>query len=161
MSETALLVPIEDDADLGEQVLRLRLQGMTSGQIARRLMITTPEVNKELDKILPQLDHVYRRRVIAESLLICDRVIGKHLETIADPESASVVIRALCERRYWVGVTGQSDPIQLSQDCKRDREASTTAIERGIARLCGNPPPLPKKPSESTPSGPDEPNSRH
>jgi DNA-binding CsgD family transcriptional regulator len=142
MSEAALLVPIEDDPDLGEQVLRLRLQGMTSAQIARRLMISVPEVHRQLDQILPQLDHVYRRRVIAESLLICDRVIAKHLETVADPESASVVIRGLCERRSWVGINNQTDPIQFSQDVKRDRESLTSAIERGIARLCGKPPPL-------------------
>jgi hypothetical protein len=71
-------------SELGEQVLKFRLQGLTANQIARRMMISAPEVHKALDAILPQLDHVYRRRVIAESLLICDRVIGKQLGIILD-----------------------------------------------------------------------------
>ena len=155
MSETVSLVPVEDDAELGEQVLKFRLQGLTANQIARRMMISVPEVHKALDAILPQLDHVYRRRVIAESLLICDRVIGKHLETIADPESASVVIRGLCERRFWIGINSSTDPIQFTQGSHRDREASTTAIERGIARLCGKSTPLPT--NDRPEAGPGEP----
>jgi hypothetical protein len=103
---------------------------MTAQQIARKMMISTQDVHRALDSILPKLDQVYRRRVIAESILILDKLIGQHMTTIADPESASVVIRGLCERRYWVGVTGSTDPVQLTQDSKPEK--STDAIERGL-----------------------------
>jgi hypothetical protein len=109
MSESAL-VPVEEDEELEERVLKLRLQGLTSNQIARKMMLSVPDVHRALDAILPQLDHTYRRRIISESLLICDRVISKHLGTVADPESASVVIRGLCERRFWIGINSNTDP---------------------------------------------------
>src|SRR5262249_26694152 len=112
-----------------------RMQGFTAQQIARKTMTSVPQVHKALDAILPVLDQTYRRRIISESLLICDRVIAKHLETIADPESASVVIRGLCERRFWIGLHSNSDPVQLSQDSKPER--STDALEQALAEVAG------------------------
>jgi hypothetical protein len=57
-------------------------------------MIATHVVHKALDTVLPTVDASYRRRAIAESLVMIDTVIGKHMATISDHESASIVIRA-------------------------------------------------------------------
>jgi hypothetical protein len=135
MSESVSLVPVEPDEEIEERVLKLRMQGFTAQQIARKEMISVPEVHRALDAILPTLDHNYRGRIISESLLICDRVISKHLESIADPESASVVIRGLCERRFWIGVNASTDPVRLSMDSRPEK--STAAYQRAINHVLG------------------------
>jgi hypothetical protein len=119
MSESAL-VPIEEDEELGPRVLKLQLQGLTATQIGKELMIATHQVHKVLDTVLPTIDANYRRRAIAESLVQIDTVIATHMATIVDPDSASVVIRGVCERRALLGgVTGSTDPIQLSMQSTR------------------------------------------
>jgi hypothetical protein len=147
MSESVSLVPVEPDEEIEEQILRYRMQGLTSSQIAKRTMLSVPEVHAALDKILPQLDHNYRRRIISESLLICDRVISKHLETVSDPESASVVIRGLCERRFWIGINSSTDPVRFTQASVRDRRKSTDAYKAAFAAF-GRPLP-PRQPPDT------------
>jgi hypothetical protein len=78
------------------------------------------------------VDANYRRRAIAESLVTIDTVIATHLKTVSDPESASVVICGVCERRALLGVTGSTDPIQLSRQ-SRPEETSTSPLKRGLA----------------------------
>jgi hypothetical protein len=132
VSEAVTLVPVEDQ-DLPDQCWKLRQQGFTPRQIARKLMLSLHEVQRALDEFLPKLDAVYRRRVIAESLMLLEQVITQHMNTIGDPESASVVIRSLCERRFWVGVTGSTDPVQLVQSSKQaEGENSLSPFKRGI-----------------------------
>jgi len=139
MSESAL-VPVEEDEELEEQILRFRMQGLTAQQIARKTMLSVHEVHRALDAILPKLDQNLRRRIISESLLICDRVLGQHMTTIADPESASIIIRCLCERRFWLGIGHGTDPVQLVQATKPER--STAALCRALASV-GKPAPEP------------------
>jgi hypothetical protein len=130
MLESAL-VPVEEDKDLGPRVLKLRLQGLTAAQIGRELMIVIHEVHRALDSVLPKVDAAYRRRAIAESLVTIDTVVAEHMKTIQDPESASIVIRATCERRALLGVTGSTDPVMLSLQSRPD-ENSNSAIDRGL-----------------------------
>lgn len=133
MSDSAALVPIDDDPELPEQIWRLRLEGNTNARIARKLMISVPEVHAALDKILPVLDHRYRKQAISEALLILDTITGVHMKNVADPESASVLIRTQCERRFWLGITGSSDPLQLVQQSKQvEGETSMSAYKRGL-----------------------------
>jgi hypothetical protein len=67
------------------------------------------------------------------------------MKLIADPESASIVIRATCEKRALLGLTGSNyDPVQLVA-VGRDREKSTDAWERGLAAI-GKPLPPPSDP---------------
>ena len=132
MSESAL-VPIEEDEELGPRVLKLRLQGLTAAQIGRELMIAIHQVHRALDTVLPKVDAAYRRRAIAESLITIDTVVAEHMKTIQDPESASIVIRATCERRALLGVTGSTDPVMLSQS--RSEESSLAPIQRGLALI--------------------------
>jgi hypothetical protein len=101
-------------------------------QIARRLLISLPEVAGALDKILPTLDHRYRKQAISEALLIIDTVIGVHMSKVSDPESASVVIRGLCEKRFWSGITGSTDPVQLVEASRATTEDSNSGIERAL-----------------------------
>ena len=89
-------------------------------------------MHQRLDAILPVIDAAYRRRAIAESLVTIDTVIAKHMATISDPDSASVVIRGVCERRALLGVNGSSDPVVLSQQ-SRSEEPSTAPLMRGLA----------------------------
>jgi hypothetical protein len=128
-----VLVPVEVDEDLDDQVIKYRLQGMTAQQISRKMLISVPQVNAALDRALPKLDQHYRRRVISESLLICDKIIGQHMTSIADVESAGVLIRALCERRFWIGVNASSDPVQLVSSSMP--ENSTEAYKRALAAV--------------------------
>lgn len=131
MSDTEL-IPIEDDeADLGPRVLKMRLQGQTPAQISRELMLPKHRIHQILDHVLPTVDGAYRRRAIAESLVTIDTIIGEHMKNVSDCESASIAIRAICERRSLLGVTGSSDPVMLSQQSRS--EPSTAAYERGIA----------------------------
>jgi hypothetical protein len=111
------LVPIEEDEDLGPRVLKLRLQGQTSAQIAKELMIGKHQVHRALDAVLP-VDSNYRRRAIAESLVTIDTLIAEHMKTAKNPDSASVVIRGVCERRALLGVGGSVDPVVLSQQSR-------------------------------------------
>jgi hypothetical protein len=143
MSESAL-VPIEEDEELGPRVLKLRLQGLTAIQIGEELMIGTHQVHKVLDTVLPTIDANYRRRAIAESLVQIDTVIATHMATIVDPDSASVVIRGVCERRALLGgVTGSTDPIQLSME-SATQPSSTARIRAVLDRLCSERPQLPQ-----------------
>ena len=140
MSESAL-VPIEEDEELGPQVLKLRLQGLTATQIGRELMIPVHQVHKALDAVLPTVEANYRRRAIAESLVTIDTLIAEHMKTIADSESASIVIRGVCERRKLVGVTGSSDPVQLSMQTVTQL-SSTGRIRAALEHLCAERPQL-------------------
>ena len=54
---------------------------------------------KRFERLLPVIDANYRRRAIAQSLVTIDTIIGTHMKTISDTGSASIVIRATCERR--------------------------------------------------------------
>src|SRR5215471_19751017 len=99
MSDVVLLEPIASDPELDERIMNLRATGMSCPRIARHLMIPLHELHKRIDALLPKVDAAYRRRAIAESLVTIDTIIGTHMKTIADPESASVVIRSVCERR--------------------------------------------------------------
>jgi hypothetical protein len=64
-----------------------------------------------------------------------DTIISTHMKLIADPESASIVIRATCEKRALLGIGGTNyDPVQLVA-VGRDRERSTAAFERALAAL--------------------------
>jgi hypothetical protein len=130
MSNTEL-IPVEVDEDLGPRVLKMRLQGQTSAQIARELMIPVHQVHQALDHVLPTVDANYRRRAIAESLVTIDTVIAEHMKHIRDPESASIIIRGCCERRSLLGISGSTDPVQLSMQSRS--EPSTAAYQRGIA----------------------------
>jgi hypothetical protein len=135
MSDAAPLVPIdESDPELDQRIMSLRSAGLTTGQIARQLMVPVHEVHRRIDAILPVVDANYRRRAIAESLVTIDTVIATHLKTVSDPESASVVIRGLCERRALLGVTGSTDPIQLSRQSRPD-ETSISPVKRGLALI--------------------------
>jgi hypothetical protein len=136
MSDTGALVPLDDDVELPERVWALRQQGLTNQQIARRLMISVPEVHAALDKVLPVLDARYRRQAISEALLILDTVTGFHMKNVADPESASIVIRSLCEKRFWTGITGSVDPVQLMHASKAaEGETSMSPFKRGLSWL--------------------------
>ena len=121
----------EGDEELEEQVLRYRLQGLTTQQISRKMMISPAEVHRALDAILPKLEQHYRRRVISESLLICDKVIAKQ-RRLPILKSASVVIRGLCERLFWIGVNASTDPVQLTKDSSPEK--STDAYKRAFER---------------------------
>jgi hypothetical protein len=107
---------------------------MTAAQIGRELMIATHQVHKALDPILPAVDSNYRRRAISESLVQIDTVIATHMRTIEGPESASIVIRGVCERRSLLGVTGSTDPVLLSQQSRPD-ENSMSAVKRGFRMI--------------------------
>ena len=96
-----------------------------------------------LDTVLPTIDANYRRRAIAESLVQIDTVIATHMATIVDPDSASVVIRGVCERRALLGVTGSTDPIQLSMQ-STTQPSSTARIRAVLDRLCAERPQLPQ-----------------
>jgi hypothetical protein len=129
------LVPIdESDPELDQRIMSLRSAGLTTGQIARQLMVPVHEVHRRIDTILSVIDANYRRRAIAESLVTIDTVIATHLKTVSDPDSASVVIRGVCERRALLGVTGSTDPVQLSRQ-SRPEETSTSSVRRGLALI--------------------------
>ena len=64
-------------------------------QIARPLLISLPEVTGPLDKILPTLDHRYRKQAISEALLIIDTVIGVHMKQGLGPGE-----RERCDPRF-------------------------------------------------------------
>ena len=86
MSDVALSEPIdENDNELDQRIMSLRAAGMTTGQIAREVMIPVHEVHKRLDAILPVIDAAYRRRAISESLITIDSVIATHMKTWAIP----------------------------------------------------------------------------
>jgi hypothetical protein len=72
-----------------------------------------------------------------------DTVIAEHMKTIADAESASIVIRGVCERRALLGVTGSSDPVQLSMQ-PTARLSSTDRIRVAHERLRAERPQLPQ-----------------
>jgi hypothetical protein len=135
MPEVTVLAPLHEvDSELDERIMSLRAAGMTTGQISRQLMIPVHEVHKRLDAILPAIDASYRRRAIAESLITMETIIATHMKTVADPESASIVIRATCERRSLLGITASTDPVQLSQlSCTE--ETSTSGIKRGLTLI--------------------------
>src|SRR5215831_13208672 len=135
MSDVALLAPIESDPELDERIMNLRATGMSLPRIARKLMIPLHELHKRIDALLPTVDAAYRRRAIAESLVTIDTIIGTHMKTIADPESASVVIRSVCERRALLGITGSTDPVMLSQQLRPEEHRSTDAMDRSLKRI--------------------------
>ncbi len=137
------LVSIEEDEELGPRVLKLRLQGAAATQIGKELMIATHQVHKALDAVLPMVDANCRRRAIGDSLVTVDTVIAEHMNTIADPESASIVIRGVCDRRALLGVTGSSDPVQLSMQ-PTTQLSSTDRIRAVLDRLCTDDPQLPQ-----------------
>jgi hypothetical protein len=68
-------------------------------------------------------------------LVTIDTVIAEHMKTVADPESASIIIRGTCERRALLGISGSSDPVQLSIDAKA--EDSTAAFDRAFKMIEG------------------------
>jgi hypothetical protein len=140
MSDATPLVPIDEcDAELDQRIMSLRSAGMTTGQIARQLMIPVHEVHRRIDAILPVVDANYRRRAISESLVTIDTVIATHIKTVSDPESASVVIRGVCERRALLGLTGSNyDPIQLVANSSGEK--STAALDRALALVAGKAP---------------------
>jgi hypothetical protein len=109
------LVPVlEDDESVNDEILKLRATGLTTRQISRQLLIPEHEVHKRLDAVLPLVDAQYRKREIALSLVQIDTVIGAHLPHAKDPESGSLVIRGICEKRALLGLSGSNyDPIQL------------------------------------------------
>jgi hypothetical protein len=136
MSGSAALTLEDDDLELPEQVWALRQQGLTNQQIARKLLISVVDVHEALDKILPALTHRYRVQSISEALLNLDTIVGFHMKNAGDVESASIAIRAMCEKRFWTGITGSSDPVQLVQSSKQaDGETSMSALHRGLAHL--------------------------
>jgi hypothetical protein len=90
---------------------------------------------KRIDVLLPKIDAAYWRRAIAESLVTIDTIIGTHMKTIADPESASAVIRSVCERRALLGITGSTDPVMLSQQLRPEEHRSTDAFDRSLKRI--------------------------
>jgi hypothetical protein len=99
-------------------------------------MISVPDVHAALDKVLPVLDHRYRKQAISEALLNLDTITGFHMKNVADPESASIAIRAMCEKRFWCGITGSTDPIQLTQASRQvEGETSMSGYQRGLAHL--------------------------
>jgi hypothetical protein len=58
------------------------------------------------------------------------------MKNVADPESASIVIRSLCEKRFWTGITGSVDPVQLMHASKAaEGETSMSPFKRGIEWL--------------------------
>jgi hypothetical protein len=116
MSETASLVPIEEDADLAPRVLRMRLQeGKTPAAIAKELLVSVHRVHQLLDQILPNIDGHFRRRAIGELVLVIDSVIAEHLKNVSDFESASLLIRASAEKRAILGLGPSTDPVQMCQ----------------------------------------------
>jgi hypothetical protein len=134
MSDVVLLEPIASDPELDERIMNLRATGMSLPRIARHLMIPQHELHKRIDALLPKVD-AYRRRAIAESLVTIDTIIGTHMKTIADPESASVVVRSVCERRALLGITGSTAPVMLSQQLRPEEHRSTDALDRSLKRI--------------------------
>jgi hypothetical protein len=135
MSNVALVEPVdESETELDDRILELRKRGLTMMQIARLVMLPQHEVVKRYERMLPVIDGNYRRRAISESLVTIDSVIAEHMKTLSDPESASVVIRATCERRALLGVTGSTDPVMLSVN-SRPEENSNSAINRSLALI--------------------------
>jgi hypothetical protein len=132
------LVPVlEDDETLNDEILRLRGTGLTTRQISRQLLVPEHEVHKRLDAVLPLVDAQYRKREIALSLVQIDAVIGAHLPQVKDPESGSLVIRGICEKRALLGLGGSNyDPIQLLAVADPQSQTGTPqAYERVLARL--------------------------
>src|SRR5215831_9891107 len=150
MSNVVLIEPIDEgDAEVDDRILELRKRGLTMMQIGRLTMLPHHEVVKRYERMLPVIDASYRRRAIAESLVTIDTIIGTHMKTIADPESASVVIRATCERRALLGITGSTDPVMLSQQLRPEEHRSTDAMDRSLKRLLAMRQQA-EKPSDST-----------
>ena len=145
MSDVVQIEPIaEADEALDARIAELRSEGLSLPRIARRLMIPLHELHRRIDALLPVIDAGCRRRTVAESLVQMDTIISTHMKLIADPESASIVIRATCEKRALLGLSGSNyDPVQLVA-VGRDRSRSIDAWERRIAAALGKPvPPLP------------------
>jgi hypothetical protein len=139
VSDVTLIEPIDEaDVELDQRILALRSEGLSLPAIARRLMIPIHVLYKRLDAILPTVDASYRRRAIAESLTQIDQIIGTHMKAIADPESCSIIIRAICERRSLLGVTGSVDPVQLSVNSRAEK--STDVYWRAIDHVLGQRP---------------------
>jgi hypothetical protein len=133
VSEPAALIPVDSDEELPEQVWALRLQGLSNSQIGRRLLISPADVASALDKVLPTLDARYRRQSVSEALQHLDVIIGFHSSRMSDPDSTSLTIRALCEKRFWIGLTGSTDPVQFVQSLKQiEGETSMSPFKRGI-----------------------------
>jgi hypothetical protein len=132
MSDVTLLEPLDEhDSELDQRIMSLRAAGKTTGQIARELLIAPHQVHARLDAILPVIDASYRRRAIAESLMTIDSIIAAHMPTVRDCESASILIRATCEKRALLGIGGSTDPVLLSQQSRS--EHSLAPYKRGLA----------------------------
>jgi hypothetical protein len=133
VSEPAALIPVDSDHELPEQVWALRQQGLSNSQIARRLMISVPDVASALDKVLPALDARYRKQSVSEALQHLDTIVSHHMGRVSDPDSSSLAIRALCEKRFWIGLTGSTDPVQFVESLKHiEGETSTSPFRRGL-----------------------------
>jgi hypothetical protein len=132
------LIPVlEDDETVNDEILKLRATGLTTRQISRQLLIPEQEVHKRLDAVLPLVDAQYRKREIALSLVQIDTVIGAHLPLVKDPESGSLVIRGVCEKRALLGLSGSNyDPIQLLAVADPRKQSGTpAAYEQVLQRL--------------------------
>jgi hypothetical protein len=133
VSEPAALIPVDSDEELPEQVWKLRQEGLSNAQIGRRLLISPADVASALDRVLPALDARYRRQSVSEALQHLDVIIGYHSSRMSDPDSTSLTIRALCEKRFWIGLTGSTDPVQFVQSLKHiEGETSMSPFKRGI-----------------------------
>jgi hypothetical protein len=136
VSDVTLIEPIDEaDEALDARIVALRSEGLSLPAIARRLMISPHALHRRLDAILPTVDAAYRRRAIAESLVQVDQIISTHMKAIADPESCSIIIRAICEKRSLLGVTGSVDPVMLSVNSRSEK--STEVYKRAIAHVLG------------------------
>jgi hypothetical protein len=78
--KTAFSAPVElIDDELPEEAFKLHRQGMTSYQIARRLLVSIPEVDAALDRVLPKVDSGYRSRSICSAVADLDTIVATHM----------------------------------------------------------------------------------
>ena len=143
--------PTSDDAR-DDFVLRERLLGRSARSIGKQLKLTFGEINKSLDRVLPQVDNSERLRQISLDLNRLEALLEtfqKRAIEMKDNNAALVCIK-ICERKSMLLGLDQPSRIDVLQIRTEQAPDSYDQIEAALLRVAR------KRPAALTDGPPDD-----
>jgi hypothetical protein len=142
-----------------QQVLGLRLAGVSTRKIARELKISDKEVIAALYRALPVIDAAYRARILREELERLDQLQSWwHTQARTSATAAAIVLKIAERRAQMLGLDAPAhvrlDPVQIVAGAE-PQPYETAALIAALDRIAGERQPCgPQIDAEAEPPGP-------
>jgi hypothetical protein len=133
MAENGSDVEALESAERDQQILQLKLSGVSTKQIGKRFHLSDRAVASALDRVLPQLDSVERARYWKASVATLDMLQSWWTaEAKSSPAACTLLLKILEQRSMLLGIQA---PVKLDLQLAASAEPTQTSTQLLVAAL--------------------------